>query len=348
MAAGTQGPLHRCFLKATAEAEPSLAAVKREPDAADAASSASSASKLSSDKQRYNKFNYRLRGSNLEVKAHYQSLVQAKDSAAIEEFVNDLIEMGPNLPTDYIARKRKVVEEKEHETAEEWQSWKTASEAEGEDALLEMVTAGTVESRKNPKLPANSKIQYPMNLQVRYKREIEYKRSKTSDEKELKEHETVTAASHEAFIKERMAKSITSSLGHSSDQSSVRSVDDGSSAGQSAAAPAGDPRVKVAIGAIRKWHGSWDRAGREFGALVKKSSEHQNTQGCKFENDLKDIIQDGDKIDKKLVDLEAKFLTGADFTDDDIKAGAEQTSLIKNKIKEGSRRASALRPWFKL
>ena len=43
-----------------------------------------------------------------------------KDQAAINEFVEDLIQMGPNMPSDYIRRKRKLSEEKEKEAETEW------------------------------------------------------------------------------------------------------------------------------------------------------------------------------------------------------------------------------------
>ena len=77
---------------------------------------------MSSDNARYNKFNYRLRTSPQEVRDYYKSLVTKKDQAAINEFVEDLIQMGPNMPSDYIRRKRKLSEEKEKEAETEWVS----------------------------------------------------------------------------------------------------------------------------------------------------------------------------------------------------------------------------------
>ena len=109
----------------------------------------------------YNKFNYTLRTSPQEVKDYYKSLLTKKDQAAINEFVEELIQMGPNMPSDYIRRKRKLSEEKENEAETEWVSWKKGAEEEGHDNLLEMVEANTIPSKVNPKLPPNSKIQYP-------------------------------------------------------------------------------------------------------------------------------------------------------------------------------------------
>ena len=41
-------------------------------------------------------------------------------------------------------------------------------------------------------------------------------------------------------------------------------------------------------------------------------------------------------------------MKGSSLDDDDIKTGAEQAALVMSKIKEGSKKAAALRPWFKL
>ena len=38
----------------------------------------------------------------------------------------------------------------------------------------------------------------------------------------------------------------------------------------------------------------------------------------------------------------------AHFDDDDIRAGASQAAAMTTKIKEGTMKAGALRPWFKL
>ena len=81
---------------------------------------------------------------------------------------------------------------------------------------------------------------------------------------------------------------------------------------------------------------------------MKKSSKHPNTTGCKFEKDLETICAEGQAIDIVLKQLEEKFLTGANFDDDDIRAGASQAAAMTIKIKEGNKKAGALRPWFKL
>ncbi|CAK0797564.1 unnamed protein product, partial [Prorocentrum cordatum] len=352
-------PTLPCFLKLKVEpsAAPGSVVVKTEPggDPGSGASSASSlggSGPLSSDKAKYNKFNYRLKLCGDEYKDYYKKLVKSKDQAAIDTFVTDLIEMGANLPSDYLVRKRKVVEEKEHDDFVEWVPWAKAAEREGHECLLEMVQAGTVLSRKNPKLPADSKIEFPFNQQVKQQREVEHKKNKTIDERENATHEAVTSDGSEAFLKEFThasikANSVLKEGSGNPPTTAPVSVLSGASVAGSGTHPPDDPKVKVAIQAIRRSHNVWDRSLRDFAALVQKSKDHPNTQGCKFEKDLESISSQGDLIDKKLVSLEQKYMNTGTLDDDDIKLGAEQVSAIQDVVKQGNKRATALRPWFK-
>ena len=302
---------------------------------------------ISSDKQRYNQFNYRIRTAHEDVKAYYKELVAAKDSEGLEQFMNDVIGMAGNIPGDFISRKRKTVDEDESEERAGWMSWAKAAEIEGADVLLEMVQAGTVQSRRHPHLPASSKVQYPNNLQVRLVQQEEIKGKRTSDEDTLAERDAVDSHSHENFVKTFMATKVknkhiaASSCGASSvasDAEDARSDKGGRE----------DARSKIAVQAIRKWHSAWDRAHREYGALVARSADHPNTTGCKFERDLKDLCTEGEQLDKCLVALEEKYLRGVQFSNQELATGAETTAAMQAKIKEGGKKAAALRPWFKL
>ena len=51
-------------------------------------------------------------------------------------------------------------------------SWEKATKQEGEEALLEMIKAGTVETRPHPTLPANSAIKLAKNLQVAFEEDV--------------------------------------------------------------------------------------------------------------------------------------------------------------------------------
>jgi hypothetical protein len=309
---------------------------------------------ISTDKKNYNKFNYRLRGSSDEVKSYFKELSKSKDTEAMEKFMSEFVSLGGKVPDDFISRKRKIVDEESVTELAGWIAWEEAAAKEGSEALLAMVTAGTVDSRRHLKLPENSKIEFPKNLQIRFVSETTAKKKATVNEKTLNEHEDVTPECHEDFVKEfAMSKINNKRLGMQSASSVVSdTASEGVPPSEAGNPPTAkekeDPRSKVAVQAMRKWHSAWDRNHREFAALIEKSMEHLNTKGCKFEKDLQVICDECSLVDKVLVQLEQKFLQGLPFTDDDIKLGAAQTAEMQSKIKEGSKKAAALRPWFKL
>ena len=93
-------------------------------------------------------------------------------------------------------------------------------------------------------------------------------------------------------------------------------------------------RDKVAVANLRRTHSLWDRARRDYNALVAKSEANENTQGCKFERDLKSIVQQGGPIDQNIQALESKYLCGKDFSDEEIKMGADMANSLVTFIKE--------------
>ena len=61
-----------------------------------------------------------------------------------------------------MAKLREINTENVEGTEGKWVPWSIAAQKEGgEDLLKEMVDAGTVVCRRNPKLPASSKIPWP-------------------------------------------------------------------------------------------------------------------------------------------------------------------------------------------
>ena len=71
-------------------------------------------------------------------------------------------------------------------------------------------------------------------------------------------------------------------------------------------------------------------------------------EACKFEKDLGQLVSDGAVIEARVVCLEALFLAGTHFTAENINAGATDCKNLHDMIKRGNKKASALRPWFKL
>ena len=84
------------------------------------------------------------------------------------------------MPADLTMEITEKAETEEDAETGRWISWCKASEKEGGDDILEEIAAaGMVHLRKNPKLPAESKIAYPRNQQVCYVEESWTKKRKT-------------------------------------------------------------------------------------------------------------------------------------------------------------------------
>ena len=73
------------------------------------------------------------------------------------------------MEENYVAKLKQIHTENVEGSEGSWIPWTVAAEKEGgEDLLKEMVEAGTVICRRNPKLPAASKIPWPQNQQVQH------------------------------------------------------------------------------------------------------------------------------------------------------------------------------------
>ena len=103
---------------------------------------------------------------------------------------------------DYAQRKKTMVTEDESITERIWVSFKEQADKDGEDVLIEMIEHNTIEYRKNPQLPADSKIPDPGNLQMRALKESTSKRKKTRDETSMHEHDDPIPDNNENFLQE--------------------------------------------------------------------------------------------------------------------------------------------------
>ena len=165
---------------------------------------------ISADKTLYNKINYRLRNEAMPdvVGKRYQELRQNPDKAnqvEWEELLGHILggkkgevdimnkynnyqqEIKKKVDPSYVAKLREICTEDVEGEDGSWVPWNVAVEKEGgEDLLKEMVEAKTVICRRNPKLPASSKIPWPQNQQVQHvveswsrkKRKVETERKK--------------------------------------------------------------------------------------------------------------------------------------------------------------------------
>ena len=73
------------------------------------------------------------------------------------------------MEENYVAKLKQIHTENVEGSEGSWVPWSVAAEKEGgEELLKEMVEAGTVACRRNPKLPAATKIPWPQNQEVQH------------------------------------------------------------------------------------------------------------------------------------------------------------------------------------
>ena len=107
-------------------------------------------------------------------------------------------------------------------------------------------------------------------------------------------------------------------------------------------------KSKVAIQKMRKCHGSWDRAKRDWQGVLKSSASCPNTSGTKIETDIKELITTCVGVDEKAMAIETSFLTAGVLTDAEIQTGASLTTEFVGHLEEGKKKAAALKPWFQV
>ena len=58
---------------------------------------------------------------------------------------------------------------------------------------------------------------------------------------------------------------------------------------------------------------------RDWASTIKLSSENENTQGCKFENDLGLISEELAQMDTSILETETSYLAGHMLSIDEVK-----------------------------
>jgi len=268
-----------------------------------------------------------------------KNLLRANDVDAMKEFMDAVANSKRGGIPKEVLEKRMIIAHEDTEGEEgAWLPWNEVAKKEGHDALLEMISAGTVLCRRHIHLPLNSKIVYPFNQQVAYVKEGWSKQKKRSERESFNDTAAAGADDVAKFHRRWSESSPAKAPAKAPPQGPAPSPAD----------KGGTERDKVAIGNLRKTHSAWDRARREYTALVAKSKDHQNTSGCKLETDLGDAVTTGTNLDSKLLTYETKFLEGKAFTDAEIGSIAATVGQLVDIMKTNNKRAAAMKPWFKL
>ena len=93
---------------------------------------------------------------------------------------------------------------------------------------------------------------------------------------------------------------------------------------------------------IKKLHGQWDRNKQEYKAVLRKSEVHKNTKGSQFEKDMQKAVEDGDKIDERLMSLLGQTLAGHILTDDEVKASVQESGTLSELMKKTTKKKTVL------
>eukprot|EP00959_Pyramimonas_sp_CCMP1952_P271616 5678493-Pyramimonas_sp.AAC.1 len=295
--------------------------------------------RAASDKAFYNKFNYRIKTADQSLKDEYARLVTAGNKTELEQFMTTVIEAKGKYTDDFLRRYRAVEDESAQGSEGGWISWKQACMKEDEDALLEMVQSGAITSRRSHRLSADTKVPFPRHLEVYYSQEVFSKKRRVQDRSELGEAKHLDDYSHEDFVKQFAHARVQNNVPTAAN---LPGPAEGPAASVASADSGMDAKSKTAVANVRKGHSAVDKAKREWSATVAQSAEHPNTQGCKFEAELKTAIDALEVTDAKLCRWEAKFLNGQNFTDQEIAEAAAVCNALKEDLKSGNKKAAAI------
>ena len=219
--------------------------------------------------------------------------------------------------------------------------------------LLAQVKANTIEHRHHPRVPKGS-VEWPYCLQVRLLKEMESKATNSIDMEQAimepgeESHAELATSFDERFCNQDIAWGLLRPRGGSAGSASEGS-DNKSEAPQPADTADNKKREKdkETAGHLRRAHQNWDRAFREFEAIHARSEGHPNTTGCRFQQELANVIATGKDVDFCMTELEKKHMKGEDFTDDDTATAAQKTQEMKASIKAGQKLVTSLKSWMR-
>ena len=254
-----------------------------------------------------------------------------------------------DVPLDFINECKTLTEEDEEGTDGAWVSWKVASEKEGgDDVLQEMVSAGTVRARKNPKLPKDSKIPYPRNMQIAFVQEVWSSRKRikkttstnAKSDKNKNEFDAEFARQNKAQGSHPIQPIVGEDGGQQLSAQHAKPEDPDEKKKKAGERPARD---KVTVAGVRKAHNSCDREMRLVMAVLSNSKKNRRTRESQIETEVAEWLDAAKNMDDGLVALEQQFLQGVDYSDEDIEASITKSKAVVDFLKLGKKKTDALK-----
>lgn len=291
---------------------------------------------LSKDKHKYNKFHYRL-ASNSNLRAVWDTMTDPKERS---DFIEAVVITKPKQMAMVVEKCRRLTVKTAESTEGEWVSFNFLANRDGRDLVLEYIETGAVKTRPNPKLRGGSRIKWPENLELAFVSE------KWSSGRQ---HEDTTDIKPEGNIDELEVAKTTSDFDHFLETSGNK-CGSGTSSASSAHDSSADQHSasKACVANVRKTHAQVDKCVREWKGVIARSKEGEATRGTKFEVDLATFAADALQMDEQLLSAERECLSKGKLDDDSILQAATTTNELATLLKNGAKRASALKPWFNM
>ena len=289
---------------------------------------------IKDNKKDYNKFNYRLRLNSEEVKKEWKRIQQQGTSADAQQFVKQ-IASGKRTT---ISSAEAFEDSTAKRTQKGWKPWKFVADIEGDAQLRAMVKAGTLDTRRHPKIPESADLEWPDYLQVEYEVETEdttHKHSNTSV------RNTRFDSDDSEGEREISAHSLAIQAPHLPQAVCVPNTPN-----KSELPPASENDLKAARKSCTTAHTAWDKNDRDSKVVLELSKANRNTQGCHLEVQLNQSLLDGAVLDAGILNSELRF-SNKDVvpppTSKDIDDAASTAQKIADMVKDGKKKRNALK-----
>jgi hypothetical protein len=284
-------------------------------------------------KNYYNKFHYRLGRQDAATIDAWKKLKMEGTCVQAEDFVNMVMDGNVMTQSDF-STKTDIVE-----LLSTWQTWKEALNKYDEDALICMVRASTLETRRDPAIPEHLLVKWPKYLQVRVQAESEAKRKENgsilTDNRQLEEEEFNDKTTE--------FKTWIPKQGPASSHSGMRT--DPQPATEANKMP---EAVQVALKSVRLAHSVCDKFIRDVGVVIAASKDNPNSTGCKIETDLTSLQGTLAAEDKEILIFENLCRSNAKVGGKSIETVAATVKRIDESVKTGRKKVNALKSLFKL
>ena len=305
---------------------------------------------LSDDKKLYNKWMYRFNLSE-SIRAEWANLKTRPDDEQ-RAYVEKVCGLKP-AQAAAVKVSEKIADITDEGIEGQWVTYAFACGRDGSAVIDEYLRARTMVAKRNPKLPMDTELKYPADQIVAYTTET-WQQKKRTETSRAREHEDEDPDAAQAFEQSSAAAAMAFAARASGCMQAHAPV-----SGQAGEPPQQQQQPKNCPGPrdvdkavvknLKQAHANWSRTIVDWQAVLSKSSIHPNTQGCKIEKDLADLLQNMKAIDCDIVQLDQQFQVSdtKQFTEADIKRGGVICQDLSDGLKVGGKKVAALKSWWR-